>query len=287
MKSFGLDAELMSRISPNKIAMYLEYKKWRKEKEASGIASLWSYIKNNKKISVLLPLDSDLSDFEIKIEELVTVLSGVEERPLSEILKVLENTSLVAKRSHREVIDLKIESSEKNEVPAREIGEVLKSMQDFFVSIGMFKSSTLNKKAKEALRFESSELKLSFLDTFQGSFGIRVGLPVYKQLNLFDDSVGEESVETFMRLIIASTGDNSNALKSELETFQGEPLMKFKNLIKYLIKLESDLVLEWGSVNPQKGGIVSFPLDKIIQAFEVASQVELGSPYDSLKSDRS
>lgn len=74
MKSFGLDAELMSRISPNKIAMYLEYKKWRKEKEASGIASLWSYIKNNKKISVLLPLDSDLSDFEIKIEELVTVL---------------------------------------------------------------------------------------------------------------------------------------------------------------------------------------------------------------------
>lgn len=287
MKYFELDAALMSSISPKKIAMYLEYKKWRKEKEAAGIASLWSYIKNNKKISVLLPLDSDLSDFEIKIEELVTVLSRLEERPLSELLKVLESTSLVAKRSHREVIDLKIESLEKNEVPAREIGEVLKSMQDLFVSIGTFKSITLNKNAKEALRFESSELKLSLLDTFQGSFGIRVGLPVSKQLNLFDDSIAEESVETFMRLIIVSTDDNSNALKSELETFQGELLIKFQNFIKCLIKLESDLVLEWGSVNPQKGGIVSFPLDKIMQAFEIASQVELGSPYDLLKSDRS
>ena len=102
---------MIQEISPAKLTEYLEYKGWTKEREAEGIASIWSLIKTNKRITLLLPLNKEFADFEIKVEELLLTLSKVEERPEVEILKALANLSVIAQRGDREVIDIKIEHS--------------------------------------------------------------------------------------------------------------------------------------------------------------------------------
>jgi hypothetical protein len=90
MSQLRLDRELIQNISPTKIADYLHYKGWRKEKEVEGIASLW-YRKNqnNEKIILLLPLDNEFADFAIKIEELLSVVAKFEKRAEAEVLKAL------------------------------------------------------------------------------------------------------------------------------------------------------------------------------------------------------
>ncbi|MBD2772684.1 hypothetical protein [Iningainema tapete] len=275
MIPYKIDTELFTNISLNKILMYLEYKGWKKQKEVEGIASVWSYIKKDKKISVLVPLDKEFADFEIKMEELVTVLAKVEERHKTEILKALENTSSIAKEKNREVIDIKIQFLEKNqhEVSAKEIGTVLTSLQDFFCSIESLKSETVRKRFEKNSR--KSELELSLIDTFQGSFGIRVALPEHRQPDLFENLVAEQAAESFIALIQVSSNDNYEILRKEIEKLPDEPLVKFKILIKSFMELDSDLIIEWGSVNPEKGAITKLPLHKIVQAFEIVSKVEL------------
>lgn len=280
----NLDVESIATISPEKIAMYLKYKRWQKEKEVEGVASIWSYITTDKRVSVLLPLDKSFADFEIKIEELIAVLVKIERRPETEILKALQSTSIIARQKNREIIDLKLQFSEtdKHEVLVREIGTVLKSLQDFFSSIGNLKSKTIREKKQKANI--KAELQLSLLDTFHGSFGIRIGLAKlkykYKQLELFDDvPITEGTAEDFMNLMKASGSNNPEKLRREIEKFRGEPSIKFKTLIKSLMELESDLVLEWGSVNPEKGAIAELPLHKIVEAFEIIRKVELEVPF--------
>lgn len=276
MTSPELYAELISTISPEKTAIYLEYKGWHKDKEVEGVISLWSKNNNNrdKKITILLPLDNEFADFEIKMEELVTVLSRVEKRAKAEILKVLVSTSVIAKEKNRELIDIKIEFEDRNqhEVSAKKIGLVLKSLEDFFGSIADNRIKNLKDINQKNLIKE--ELQLSLIDSFQGSFGLRVGLAQPQQLNLFD-TLAQEAAEDFMNLIKASSLDNVEKLRQEIERYQGEPSVRFKYLIKYFMELESDLVLEWGSVNPEKGGITKFPFYKIVQAFDVISKFEL------------
>ncbi|NJO93883.1 MAG: hypothetical protein HC820_05125 [Hydrococcus sp. RM1_1_31] len=91
------------------------------------------------------------------------------------------------------------------------------------------------------------------------------------------ETVAEEVTEDFMRFIKASSQDDSEILRREIEKYQRkEPSIKFKYLMKYFMELESNLVLEWGSVNLAKGGIIKLPFHKIVQAFDIIRKFELG-----------
>lgn len=282
-----LDRELIQKISPAKVAEYLEYKGWRKEREADGIASIWSYVSQNKRITLLLPLNRDFADFQIQVEELLLTLAKVEQRPETEVLKALANLSVIAQRGDREVIDIKIESAagekdDKHEASAKASGAVLKSLGNLFEALG----DAIKKKTKiRSLKTDvKSELNLALLDVFQGSFGIRTGLGVYQehiQLNFLEEPVfpaSQEATEKFMNLIAASSSGSPELLKREIAELSKDSLAKFKSFIKSLISLDANLVLEWGSVNPEKGRTIRFTLDKIIQALEIISKIELENP---------
>lgn len=137
MSHHRLDKELTQNISPTKIASYLNYKGWKKAKEVEGIASLWVHKnQDNKKVTLLLPLDRDFADFEIKIEELLSVLAKFENRSEVEVVKALANLSVIAQRNYREIIDIKIESvageqDDRYEAPAKATGSVLRSLGGF------------------------------------------------------------------------------------------------------------------------------------------------------------
>lgn len=267
--------ELITTISPEKIAMYLSYQRWRKEEEIEGIISFWSKIIDGEKLLLLLPLDKAFADFEDKIEDLISTLSKAESRPIEEILKVLGNTSIIAKENGREIIDIKVELEDRNkhDISARNVGLVLKSLEDFFASLGKHKGKNLKKQFEK--RAAQSAVELSLIETFHGSFGLRMGLGKCQQLNLLEPTIAEKIAEDFINLIKASNQDSSEALRIEIEKYRGEPSIKFKYVIQYFKDLESDLFLEWGSVNPNKGGIAKLSFYKILQAFEVLRKFEL------------
>ncbi len=274
MKSSNLYTELITTISPEKIEIYLDSKGWVKYKQVEGVLSLWSNIKQDKKYTILLPLDKEFADFEIKIDELILILSRFEERPKSDILKVLGNTSIIAKDNNREIIDIKIELKEtnKHEIPAKDIANVLKSMQDFFDSLAVYDKNTkiTNTRTKSQIISAKSKLQLSLLETFQGSFCIRVALAT--QQSNCDDKFTEEAISNFMKLIKAS--QDSEKFKEEMEQYLGVPSVKFKQLIKNFMELQSDIVVEWGSVNLDKGEITKLSSDTIVRAFNVINQSE-------------
>ncbi|MFB2876922.1 hypothetical protein [Floridanema aerugineum] len=278
MKTSKIETQSIQDISPKKVEMYLKYKGWKKKKEVQGVASIWFNDLQPRDVNILLPLDKDFADFEIKIIRLIEVLSAVEERPEAEVLKALQSTSTVAKNENREIIDLKIQffETDKHEAPAKEIGSVLKSTQDFFEALGNRIVKNVKKRFnKTSIR---DELSLSLIDTFQGSFGIRVGMSNVRQMRLIDAPVSEQAAEEFIELVKASSGNDPQKLREEIKKIQGEPSIKFKNLIKHLMSLESDLVLEWGSVNPEKGAIVEFPSHKVVETFDIISKLELENP---------
>lgn len=267
--------ELLFNIRPEKVAIYLAYQGWHKENEIDGVISLWSKNVNHEKILILLPIDKDFADFEDKIEELINKLAETEERTKEEILKVLGDTSVIARENGREIIDIKVELEDRNkhDISAKSVGLVLKSLEDFFASLG--KSTVKNLKKMSEKQIAKSAVELSFMETFHGSFGIRMGLGKYQQLNLLEPTFAEKAAEDFISLIKASNQDSSEALRLEIEKYRGEPSIKFKYVIQYFKELESDLLLEWGSVNPNKGGIARLPFYKIVQAFEVLRKFEL------------
>lgn len=278
MSIFKIELQLIKDISPKKVEIYLAYKGWKKKKEIEGIASIWSKNLPNEEAKILLPLDKDFGDFELKIEEVIEILANVEKRPQLEILKALQSTSTIARNESREIIDFKIQffEEEKHDAPAKKVGMVLRSLQDFFESLGNSISKNIRRNSRKAV--VKDELNLSIVDTFQGSFGIRVGFSKVRQLSLLDNPVSEQAAENFMDLIKASSGDNAQKLREEVQKIQGEPSVKFKYLIKNLMELESDLVLEWGSVNPEKGALVEFPSHKIAEAFDIIAKNELENP---------
>lgn len=280
----NLEHALIQNISPAKIAAYLSYKGWKKVKEAEGIASLWNHKNhNNEKISLLLPLDNEFADFEIKIEDLLSTLAKFENRSELEVLKALANLSVIAQRDYREIIDIKIESiaeepdkSDKHEVPAKEAGAVLRALGSFFETMGdSLKNKTKSNRSKATIE---SELNLSLLDAFQGSFGVRIGLGIYeniRQLNILEKPAAQEVTEDFMELIDASSHNNPENLRRRIEKLGQDSLLKFKSLIKNLASLDSDLVLEWGSTDPDKGATVRFPFHKIMETLDIITKVEL------------
>lgn len=259
MISRDLYTQLIDTVSPDKVEVYLECSGWIKYKEVEGVLSLWSNSKLDKKFTILLPLDKEFADFEIQIEELVLILSRFEERSKIDILKSLSNTSVIAQNNDREIIDIKIEFKEvdKHDIPAKSIGDILKSMQDFFDALAAYEKSE-----------STIKLQLSLIETFQGSFGIRLGMPKQHQLNLDENKLTEEAVSVFMKLIKASQ-DSSNKLQNEIKRYTGAPSIKFKQLIQNFVELESDIVVEWGSVNPEKGEITKLPFNNLVQAMNI------------------
>lgn len=274
MISSDLYTQLIDTVSPDKVEIYLESSGWIKYKEVEGVLSLWSNTKQDNKFTLLLPLDKEFADFEIKIEELVLILSRFEERSKIDILKSLGNTSVIAQNNNREIIDIKIEFKEvdKHDIPAKNIGNILKSMQDFFDSLAVSEKSESTTKEQLQINIEKSKLQLSLIETFQGSFGIRVGMTKQHQLDLDENKLTEEAISVFMKLIKASQ-DSSSKLKNEIKLYTGAPSIKFKQLIKNFVELESDIVVEWGSVNPQKGEMVKLAFNNLVQAFNVINQL--------------
>ncbi|NET62064.1 MAG: hypothetical protein F6K47_39910 [Symploca sp. SIO2E6] len=279
MIALELEREAISKISPVKLEKYLEDKGWTKTKVIGDIAAVWSYQKTDKTVGVLVPLDRDFADFDNRMMEVFIILEKVENRPRSAILATLQNTSIIAKAQHREILEFRFSYVYENnqEAPAKKIGSVLKSLQDFLGAIGKSKIQSKRLSVRQEMK---SELELSIVETFTGSFGLRLGLSQGqpRQLNLLEDPIAEQAAQDLLELISASTHEDSDILQEKISALYGKSSIKFKSFLTHLSTLQANLSLDWGSVDPGKGGFAEISYTNILRALEIINKKEVENP---------
>jgi hypothetical protein len=90
MKVSVQDARALLAIRPLNVAAYLRARDWKHESEIDERASLWTWKgPDGQEADLVLPLRSDVSDFALRMSEVLRTLSTVERRSQLEILQDL------------------------------------------------------------------------------------------------------------------------------------------------------------------------------------------------------
>jgi hypothetical protein len=276
IKSYEISS--IGYISPLKICNYLIKNGWQKKREIEDI-SVWVNKKENNLTGLFVPLRDDFVDYQNRVFDILYTLEEFENRPIPQIIESLSSSSFLAKLVHREVIEIQIKYlyEDKYDASLRKIGSIFKSLQDLIESIGEIKS--LNRVSSLNYSSLKNQLEVSLIETFQGSFGFRLGFSQLKskQLDLFDVPLTQDVAQEFLDLIRASSL-NINNLENKLSQFSGKPFVKFKSLISHLINLDADIYLEWGSVDTEKGGAVTISLQRLLETLDFIEKREINNP---------
>ncbi|NEN92688.1 MAG: hypothetical protein F6K48_28825, partial [Okeania sp. SIO3H1] len=178
----------VSSLEPLSVYNYLEDNGWKEERKIDNRACILIINKNQKKYSILLPLEKEPPDFASRMYDVFRVLEVVEERPKSEIIAGLKNPQQLAIQKKCEILSLRFKfifEEYKRELSAKQMGKILISLQDFFDAVGQYeltKTYTKGKIAQEIL----DQTELSIFETFQGSFGIKLTMAENGQLDLLE-----------------------------------------------------------------------------------------------------
>lgn len=278
-----VDSQTLEFISPEKISLYLKTNGWIKIAEKPFLGSIWE-LESNRRISLLLPLNKEYSDFDKRMFEVILILEEVEKRPKLEIIKGLTKTSNIAIQKNREIIEVRTKSIYENkyEIKAREVGIFLKSMQDYYSTFGEL--VFMNEKNIESKDISSrknqirSELELSLVDTFHGSFGLVLGLGQKRNSRTTEDTVSSQATEEFINLIQGTNSKNLDKFKTELSSLEKNIFNEFKKIINNLLKLESDIFFDWGSTAKNKGGVAEISHEKLLSVKELIAKEEIENP---------
>lgn len=120
-----IDSQALKFISPEKISLYLKTNGWIKIAEKSSLGSIWE-LKSNRKISLLLPLNKEYSDFHQRMLEVILILEEVEKRPKLEIIKGFTKTSDTAIKKNREIIEVRTKSIYENKYEIKALEKTVK-----------------------------------------------------------------------------------------------------------------------------------------------------------------
>lgn len=257
--------DLSYSLISKRIISYLNENQWTYKKSVQDIASIWTKSIGGKNFNALVPIDKTMGDFTAKMDELFDLLARVDGKTKEEIVKFFEDVSVASQKIGREVLDIRIKSvsGNKNEIPIEEVGLVLKSLQQLFYQIG--KSVTNKDDTKESLR-------LSLIDTYKGSFGLKLASPISRQLELLDSPLIETSFEQLLELIEISKITDNEQLKNKMPEFEVETLVELKHLMSNILQLEADTVWNWGSLNPNKGGFVNLYVKDVVRFLDIIAE---------------
>ncbi|MBE9197756.1 MULTISPECIES: hypothetical protein [unclassified Nodularia (in: cyanobacteria)] len=273
----------LESIEPISVVEYLANNGWIEETKIDSRASIWTKTKNHKKFSILLPLDTNLPDFDDRIYEVFKTLEFFEQRPLSEIINVVRNVKDIAIEKQREILILKFKflyEESKKQIPAKKIGTVLTSLQELFDAVGQSESGIISENGR--IKKEITEkTEISVFETFQGSFGIKLALaPHPQQLNLLEPPLAERVTETFIQLIKFSNTVDKGMLKEYLNRLKKRSASRYRKFLMSLINSEANLYFNWGSVNPQKGDRAVLDFENVIATIDFINKMEVEEPSE-------
>lgn len=269
-------------LDPLSVYNYLQDNGWKEEDKLGTKASILAISKNQKQYSVLLPLEKELADFASRMYDVFRVLEVVEERPKSEIIAGLKNPQQVAIQKKCEILSLRFKfifEEYKRELSAKQMGNILISLQDFFDAVGQYeltKTYTKGKIAKGIL----DQTELSIFETFQGSFGIKLTMAENGQLNLLERPLPERIAQIFLELLRLSNQLDKGKLKQTLLRIKRRAASKYRYFLFYLAPIESDLNFDWGSLNENAGGHVILAYDDILKTIDFINKMEEEEPEE-------
>ena len=87
------DKNLIEKILPLYCRSYFKEHGWLEIGQMESKASLWQKDLDNKSVKVLIPIDTNLHDYNSRMVELLEILQEIENRPLESIIMDLLNTN--------------------------------------------------------------------------------------------------------------------------------------------------------------------------------------------------
>lgn len=241
-------------LEPQAVYNYLEENRWREERKIDTRASILTTAKNDKKYSILLPLDREIPNFASLMYDVFTVLEAVENRSRSQIITALINSDEIAREKQCEIISLKLKfiEEDRRQLPAKKMGAFLTNLQKVFDAVGESVAG-VNSDGYRTIKKVLKKTELSVFETFQGSFGIKLALPPNSD-RLSEKPLAERVAATFLDLVRASSLPDKEHLNELLLKLDKKAASNYRQFLVSLNSLKADLDIEWGSVNPNSGG---------------------------------
>ena len=262
---------------------YLLNNGWQEERKPNSLATILSIIENNTKYSILLPLDKEIADFASRMYDVFRTLEVVEKRPTPEILEYFKNPHQIALEKNCEILSIRFQyiyDEHRQQFSVKHMGNVLTSLQDLFNALGQSESSqniSRGKIKKEILE----KTEISIFDTFKGSFGVKLALaPKIEQLELIEKPLGEKVVDKFLKLTKLSDKSDKERLQNLLLQLDRRTASTYRKFLLNLMTSESNLSIEWGSVNPQAGGKANLSYSQTISTIECINKMEAEAPEE-------
>ena len=263
---------------------YLINQGWQEERKLNNIASVLFIIQNNKKYCVILPLDKEVADFESRMYDLFKTLAVVEKRPTSAILEYFKSARQIALEKNCEVLSIRfqyIEDLHRQQFPVKQMGNVLASLQDVFNALGQALDSKQNSNRGRISKEILEKTEILIFDTFQGSFGVKLALESkLEQLDLIDKPLREKVIDKFLKLTQFSDSSDKEKLQALLKTLNRRTASKYREFLLHIITSQSDLSIEWGSINSQAGGKANLSYSQTVNTVECINKMEVESPEE-------
>lgn len=280
----SIKLEEINSIELDKAIDYLISNGWIKESENhDDTISVWVQNKNKMQFSLRLPLTREIADFSLIIKEALEILTEFENRPIAEILKSFLNSSYLAQKTLREILVIKFKfvyESKKKEESAKKIGKILTSLQDLFYAVGQLESGKGSKSGTISQEIIDST-ELSVIETFQGSFGIKLALPpINEQLDLFGNTLSQKIFTSILRLVNLSNEKDKQRLKEELLRLKKMSASRYRKFLMQLVQSKANFYADWGSANPSKGGQASLNFENAISTIEFINKMEVEDPEE-------
>ncbi len=287
------DINVFNNVDFQKVAEYLQHRNWHEEEKIDDRAAIWGYVNDEgKKAEVLLPLTREVPDYASRMDDVFRVLEVVEQRPKAEIFNDLVDVRAIAADKHREILNLHFHfESEDNrtsavEASAKHLGAILESLQALFDSIGQVKAGRPTPYGKVAKDI-TDQTRLSVLGTFKGSFGIRLALapePPVNQLEfpnqLTSEPLGELVTQEFLEILNQTHEQRLEQLSDRLISLQRRTASNYRKFLLSLLDANADLRVDWGSLNPDRGGTAAVTSADAITTVEAIKNIEADAPQE-------
>lgn len=280
-------------IKPEAVLEYLQQNGWSKREDFSERAQIWIYSNDqgDRSYEVLLPTTTEIPDYASRMDDVFRVLESAEQRPQSEIFNDLVDVRAIAADKQREILNLHFyfEAEDRQisiEASAKHLGAILESLQALFDSLGQVKAgrpSPFGKVAKDI----TDQTQLSVLGTFRGSFGLRLALapqPNEQQPNLFNqltpEPLGEQVTQEFLEILNQTHEQSLEQLSDRLITLQRRTASSYRKFLLSLLDANTNLKVDWGSLNPNRGGTAAITSTDAIATVEAIRKIEADAPQE-------
>lgn len=188
--------------------------------------------------------------------------------------EVLEPVGRVAEQRHRETLRfaLKLRNMPSLEAPSRVVGQVLTNIQELVFALAQAVRGVATTRGRIPPDILTAA-ELRVVGFYPASFGVEFASA--ENADLFGGSVTADALDAMNSLL--ATGPSEEELAALLADFKPRVASKYRALVQTLVENDVGVRFEWGSVDPERGGVQDLSLDLLRQIAATIALVDTAS----------